>query len=73
MKKFNFVTLEENKKEVFEKYWEKSIEDLKRYILYMCDISYINGYNTVLQAYKNLFSLDENYWKLVKYLEENNC
>ena len=42
-------------------------------ITYYIDGAYCDGYNTVLQAYENLFGLDERYWKLVNYLNEQNC
>lgn len=48
-------------------------KDLFKNIQYAIDGGYCDGYNTVLQAYENLFGLDENYWKLVNYLNEMNC
>lgn len=46
--------------------------DIKKFINSTLDIGYCNGYNTVLQAYEELFGLDERYWKLVDYLDKVN-
>ena len=65
-------------RETSRRFWQNkqfSIDtqiNIKNFINNTLDIGYCNGYNTVLQAYEELFGLDERYWKLVNYLEKIN-
>jgi hypothetical protein len=54
------------------KFFEIHKDDIYAYIKNACDGAYCDGYNTVLQAYEELFGLDERYWKLVDYLDKVN-
>ena len=56
-------------------YWQKEFQDnLKRdaadSFKHALDCAYAEGYNKVLQAAEEVFGLTENYWKIVKKLEE---
>lgn len=59
------------------RFWTKrkldsKIQDIRDFINSTLDAGYCDGYNTVLQAYEELFGLDERYWKLVDYLDKVN-
>ena len=59
------------------RFWTKrkldsKIQDIRDFINSVLDTGYCDGYNTVLQAYEELFGLDERYWKLVDYLDKVN-
>lgn len=64
-------TIEETKKHYTEKFFENHTQDLNCWLEHIIKGGYIDGYNTVLQAYENLFGLDERYWKLVNFLNKN--
>lgn len=59
------------------RFWTKkqlddNISNIKDFINRTLDIGYCEGYNTVLQAYQELFGLDKRYWQLVNYLDKVN-
>lgn len=59
------------------RFWTQKIlnnktQNIKDFINSTLDVGYCNGYNTVLQAYQELFGLDERYWQLVNYLDKVN-
>lgn len=64
---------QESREYYTKKFLENMNDKASSMITYYIDGGYCDGYNTVLQAYENLFGIDERYWKLVNYLNENNC
>lgn len=70
-KKYSLKSRETSRNYWTDKFFERYKNDLESFVKQTADGAYCDGYNTVLQAYEELFGLDKNYWKLVKYLEEN--
>ena len=59
------------------RFWTKrriddNIQEVRDFVNYTIDLGYCEGYNTVLQAYQELFGLDDRYWQLVNFLEKVN-
>lgn len=73
MKPTEIKTRKESRENYTEEFINNLIDKSASMITYYIDGAYLDGYNTVLQAYENLFGLDENYWKLIDYLNKNNC
>lgn len=71
MKTTGLKSRDESKKYHVKKLFENHSQDINYWLENIVDAGYCDGYNTVLQAYEDLFGLDERYWKLVNYLDKN--
>lgn len=68
--KNELISLDKAKEIYTNKFFENHTDEMKNAFEHMIIGAYHSGYNTVLMAYENLFGLDENYWKLVDYLDK---
>ena len=65
-------SIDESKEHWTEQFFKQHNDDLKKIIKDIIKCGYIDSYNTVLQAYMNLFGVDDNYEKLIGYLNSKN-